>query len=280
MAKIDLYDPKWIDMVFADKNKAYGAYQLRKGTAGRNIKALIILLITALLIGGFLAYKVIQQQKDAERQAYMEQMELSKLKEQAEREKKEQPKIEAKVEPKKVVEQVRETQKYTAPVIKKDELVNDENQLKQAEDLDKDVAVGAKDQEGVKDRTVEAIRNDIAVNVPKEEPKQEVAQKVFDVVEQMPMFPGGPAALKEYLAKNVKYPIPAQENGISGRVVISFVVETDGSITQVQVAKPVDPLLDKEAARVVSSMPKWVPGQQNGQKVRVKYNVPVNFKLQ
>ena len=279
MAKIDLYDPKWIDMVFADKNKAYGAYQLRKGTAGRNIKALIILLITALLIGGFLAYKVIQQQKDAERQAYMEQMELSKLKEQAKREKKEQPKIEAKVEPKKVVEQVRETQKYTAPVIKKDELVNDENQLKQAEDLDKDVAVGAKDQEGVKDRTVEAIRNDIAVNVPKEEPKQEVAQKVFDVVEQMPMFPGGPAALKEYLAKNVKYPIPAQENGISGRVVISFVVETDGSITQVQVAKPVDPLLDKEAARVVSSMPKWVPGQQNGQKVRVKYNVPVNFKL-
>ena len=246
MAKIDLYDPKWIDMVFADKNKAYGAYQLRKGTAGRNIKALIILLITALLIGGFLAYKVIQQQKDAERQAYMEQMELSKLKEQAKREKKEQPKIEAKVEPKKVVEQVRETQKYTAPVIKKDELVNDENQLKQAEDLDKDVAVGAKDQEGVKDRTVEAIRNDIAVNVPKEEPKQEVAQKVFDVVEQMPMFPGGPAALKEYLAKNVKYPIPAQENGISGRVVISFVVETDGSITQVQVAKPVDPLLDKK----------------------------------
>ena len=280
MAKIDLYDPKWIDMVFADKNKAYGAYQLRKGTAGRNIKALIILLITALLIGGFLAYKVIQQQKDAERQAYMEQMELSKLKEQAKREKKEQPKIEAKVEPKKVVEQVRETQKYTAPVIKKDELVNDENQLKQAEDLDKDVAVGAKDQEGVKDRTVEAIRNDIAVNVPKEEPKQEVAQKVFDVVEQMPMFPGGPAALKEDLAKTVKYPIPAQENGISGRVVISFVVETDGSITQVQVAKPVDPLLDKEAARVVSSMPKWVPGQQNGQKVRVKYNVPVNFKLQ
>ena len=280
MAKIDLYDPKWIDMVFADKNKAYGAYQLRKGTAGRNIKALIILLITALLIGGFLAYKVIQQQKDAERQAYMEQMELSKLKEQAKREKKEQPKIEAKVEPKKVVEQVRETQKYTAPVIKKDELVNDENQLKQAEDLDKDVAVGAKDQEGVKDRTVEAIRNDIAVNVPKEEPKQEVAQKVFDVVEQMPMFPGCPAALKEYLAKNVKYPIPAQENGISGRVVISFVVETDGSITQVQVAKPVDPLLDKEAARVVSSMPTWVPGQQNGQKVRVKYNVPVNFKLQ
>ncbi len=110
MAKIDLYDPKWIDMVFADKNKAYGAYQLRKGTAGRNIKALIILLITALLIGGFLAYKVIQQQKDAERQAYMEQMELSKLKEQAKREKKEQPKIEAKVEPKKVVAKHRSIQ--------------------------------------------------------------------------------------------------------------------------------------------------------------------------
>jgi len=279
MAKIDLYDPKWIEMVFADKNKAYGAYQLRKGTSARNIKAIIILLIAALAIGGFLAYKVIQQQRDAERQAYMEQMELSKLQEKV-RKKEDQPKVQPKVEPKKVIEQVRETQKYTAPVIKKDELVNEENQLKQAEDLDKDVAVGAKDQEGVKDRTVEAIRNDIAVNVPVEQPKVEVTQKVWDVVEQMPMFPGGPAALNKYLAENVNYPIAAQENGYEGRVVVSFVVETDGSITDVKVVKPVQALLDKEAARVVASMPKWTPGQQNGQKVRVKYNVPVKFKLQ
>ena len=148
MSKIDLYDPKWVEMVFAGKNKDYGAYQLRKGTSKRNITALLILLIAAGLIGGALAYKVHMQKLDEERQAYMEQLELSKLQEQAKKEKKEEPIIKAKIEPKKVVEQVRETQKFTAPEIKKDELVNEENQVKDQADLDEKVAVGTKDQEG------------------------------------------------------------------------------------------------------------------------------------
>ena len=280
MAKIDLYDPKWVDMVFAGKNQEYGAYQLRKGTSKRNITALLILLITAGLIGGVLAYKVHMQKLDEERQAYMEQLELSKLQEQAKKEKKEDPVIKAKIEPKKVVEQVRETQKFTAPEIKKDELVNEENMVKDQADLDEKVAVGTKDQEGTKDRTDVAIRNDIAVNTNESEEKKEVANKVFDVVEQMPSFPGGNEALMKFLSENVKYPVVAQENGVQGRVVVSFVVERDGSITDVKVVRSVDPSLDKEATRVVKSMPNWIPGKQNGAAVRVKYNVPVSFRLQ
>jgi len=280
MAKIDLYDPKWVDMVFADKNKSYGAYVLRKGTSGRNIKALLILIIVAALVGGGLAYKVHQNKVEAENQAYLEALELQKLQEAAKKEKKEEIKVQPKVEQKKEIPEVRESQKFTAPVIKKDELVKESNTLKQMDQLDDKVAVGTETHEGTKDRTVEAVRNDIAVATPPPAPKEEVTQKVFDVVEVMPSFPGGPSALLQYLSSHVKYPVVAQENGIQGRVTISFVVERDGSITDVRVAKSVDPSLDREAARVVSSMPRWNPGKQNGSAVRVKFNVPVQFKLQ
>ena len=105
-------------------------------------------------------------------------------------------------------------------------------------------------------------------------------EKVFDMVEQMPTFPGGQQELMAYLGKNIKYPTIAQENGTQGRVIIQFVVERDGSITDVRVARGVDPYLDKEAVRVVKSMPKWLPGKQNGKAVRVKFTVPVMFRLQ
>ena len=282
MAKIDLYDPKWVDMVFAGKNKEYGAYQLRKGTSGRNIKALLILVIAAALVGGFLAWKVIEQKQAEEQQAYMEAMELAKLQQQAKKEEKKKEPVKPKVEMKKEIPVARETQKFTAPVIKKDELVKEENQVKQMDKLDDKVAVGTENKEGVKDRTVEAVRNDIAVAAPPPPPapKPEVATKVFDVVEEMPSFPGGQGALMSYLASNIKYPVVAQENGVQGRVIISFVVERDGSISDVKVARSVDPSLDREAQRVVKSMPRWTPGKQNGQTVRVKYTVPVVFRLQ
>lgn len=282
MAKIDLYDPKWVDMVFAGKNKEYGAYQLRKGTSGRNIKSLLILVIAAALVGGFLAWKVIEQKQAEEQQAYMEAMELARLQKQAEKEKKKPEKVQPKVEMKKEIPVARETQKFTAPVIKKDELVKEENQVKQMDQLDDKVAVGAEDKEGVKDRLVEAVRNDIAVAPPPPpaEPKPEVSNKVFDVVEVMPSFPGGQGALMQFLSSNIKYPVVAQENGVQGRVIVGFVVEPDGSISGVNVMRSVDPSLDREATRVVKSMPKWNPGKQNGSAVRVKYTVPVVFRLQ
>ena len=282
MAKIDLYDPKWVDMVFAGKNKEYGAYQLRKGTSGRNIKALLILVIAAALVGGFLAWKVIEQKQAEEQQAYMEAMQLAQLQEQAKKEKKKPEPIKPKVEQKKEIPVARETQKFTAPVIKKDELVNEKNQLKQMDQLDDKVAVGTENKEGVKDRTVEAVRNDIAVAAPPPPPapKPEVANKVFDVVEEMPSFPGGQGALMAFLSSNIKYPVVAQENGVQGRVIVGFVVEKDGSISDVKVMRSVDPSLDREAQRVVKAMPKWKPGKQNGSAVRVKYTVPVVFRLQ
>ena len=282
MAKIDLYDPKWVDMVFAGKNKEYGAYQLRKGTSGRNIKSLLILVIAAALVGGFLAWKVIEQKQAGEQQAYMEAMELAKLQEQAKKEKKKPEPIKPKVEQKKEIPVARETQKFTAPVIKKDELVKEENQVKQMDQLDDKVAVGTENKEGVKDRTVEAVRNDIAVAAPPPPPapKPEVANKVFDVVEEMPSFPGGQGALMAFLSSNIKYPVVAQENGVQGRVIVGFVVEKDGSISDVKVMRSVDPSLDREAQRVVKAMPKWKPGKQNGSAVRVKYTVPVVFRLQ
>lgn len=281
MAKIDLYDPKWVDLVFAGKNQGYGAYKLRKGTSGRNIKALVILIIAAALVGGFLAWKVIQQKNAEQQQAYMEAMQLAQLQQEAKKqEKKKQEQVKPKVEPKKEIPVARETQKFVAPVIKKDELVKETNQMKQMDQLDAKIAVGTETHEGAKDRTIEAVRNDIAVATPPPAPKEEVTQKVFDVVEVMPSFPGGQGALIQYLNSHVKYPVVAQENGIQGRVTISFVVERDGSITGVKVARSVDPSLDKEAARVVSSMPRWTPGKQNGSAVRVKFNVPVVFKLQ
>ena len=109
--------------------------------------------------------------------------------------------------------------------------------------------------------------------------EQELETKVFVVVEQMPEFPGGLSACMSYIARNVKYPTIALENGIQGRVVVQFCVEKDGSISNTVATKSVNPYLDKEALRVVSSMPKWTPGKQKGKPVRVKYTLPVHFRL-
>lgn len=114
----------------------------------------------------------------------------------------------------------------------------------------------------------------------KVEEEEEADAPVFFIVEQMPVFPGGEEALRKYIAQSVKYPAIAQENGIQGRVFVSFVVNTKGEVTDVKIARGVDPNLDKEAIRVVNNMPKWAPGKQRGKPVKVSYTVPINFVLQ
>jgi protein TonB len=111
--------------------------------------------------------------------------------------------------------------------------------------------------------------------------KKEIADdtKIYNFVEKMPEFPGGELALLSYLNKSVKYPVIAQENGVQGKVYISFVIDTDGSVTNVIVSRPCDMALNNEALRVVKSMPNWNPGMQGGRKVRVNYTVPINFTL-
>ncbi|NMB05110.1 MAG: energy transducer TonB [Bacteroidales bacterium] len=116
---------------------------------------------------------------------------------------------------------------------------------------------------------------------PPPKPKQEeVTEEIFVVVEDQPLFPGGNAAMMKFLSDNIKYPVIAQENNIQGRVICNFVVEKDGSITDVQVVRGVDPSLDREAVRVIQQMPRWKPGKQRGQAVRVRFTLPVVFRLQ
>ncbi len=115
-------------------------------------------------------------------------------------------------------------------------------------------------------------------NVVVEEPEKE--EEIFQVVENMPEFPGGLQELMKWLQKNIKYPSISQENGVQGRVIVQFVVNRDGSIVDPAVIRSVDPYLDKEALRVVKAMPKWKPGEQRGKPVRVKYTLPVMFRLQ
>ena len=119
--------------------------------------------------------------------------------------------------------------------------------------------------------------------IPPPPPKpveEEATEEIFVVVEQQPEFPGGMTALMKFLGDNIKYPVIAQENGIQGRVITNFVVERDGSISDVQVVRGQDPSLDKEAVRVIKTMPKWKPGQQRGKPVRVRFTLPVVFRLQ
>ena len=250
MAKLDLISNEWTDLVFEGRNKEYGAYKLRKGTTKRNIWSIIIVALAAVLL--YLGLQL-QHMVEANRQVENTQaIELSALV---------QKKKEAKVD------------------IKKDNEVKEEDEIKLDEVEKSNKAVGAFTVEGNDEVGGEVLKAKEEIAAP-EPPKPVEENKVFDVVEQMPSFPGGMGALMSWLSQNIKYPVIAAENGVQGRVIVQFVVEKDGSITDVKVAKSVDPSLDKEAARVVKSMPHWIPGKQNGSAVRVKYTVPVTFKLQ
>jgi protein TonB len=120
----------------------------------------------------------------------------------------------------------------------------------------------------------------VAPVVAVKEEKEEESAEVFFIVEDMPEFPGGEMALRAYIANAIKYPVIAQENGIQGKVYVTFVVGKDGSVSDAKIARGVDPSIDKEALRVVMSLPKWKPGKQRGKPVNVSYTVPINFVLQ
>ena len=125
----------------------------------------------------------------------------------------------------------------------------------------------------------EVIETYTPVEVDVEE-EEVVEQEIFQIVEEMPSFPGGDQKMMEYVAKNIKYPQIARETGVQGKVFVNFVVEPDGSVSNVKILRGIGGGCDEEAMRVVKSMPKWKPGKQRGKPVRVSYNLPVNFKLQ
>ena len=276
MSKIDLISNDWIELVFAGRNHAYGAYQLRKSTGKRNLWSMVfVAAVAALAYVGLAAYNTYQEQQKARFEAEMEASLLEQKKEAKVEKKTEAPKVELQK-----VEKVKSSIAFTPPVIKKDSEVKPEEEMKTQDELNENkTAIGAFDVKGNDEEggTVLKAVEEIATPEP---PKHEEENKVFDVVEQMPSFPGGPSALMAYLSSHVKYPAVAEENGIQGRVTVQFVVEKDGSVTDVKTMKSVDPSLDREAERVVKSMPKWIPGKQNSTAVRVKYFVPVVFRLQ
>ncbi|MDY4779071.1 MAG: TonB family protein [Prevotella pectinovora] len=276
MAKIDLISNEWADIVFQGRNKVYGAYQLRRGTSKRNIVSMIfVAAVAAVAYLGLAAYNSYQEAQKAKFEAEMEASLLEAKKEAKVEKKTETPKVEQVQK----VEKVKSSIAFTPPVIKKDSEVKPEEEMKTQDELkETKTAIGAFDVKGNDEAggtVLKAVEEIAAPEPPKHEEEQ---NKIFEVVEQQPQFPGG--SVNGWLADHIKYPVVAAENGISGRVVVQFVVERDGSVSQVKVVRGVDPSLDKEAQRVISSMPKWIPGKQNGQAVRSRFTVPVTFRLQ
>ena len=143
--------------------------------------------------------------------------------------------------------------------------------------VEDDVEIEEVEIESSEDDQTQAVE---IIEMPPPEEEEEVTNEIFTVVEDMPEFPGGQVALLKFIGKSVKYPVIAQENGIQGRVIVTFTVEKDGSVADAKIVRGVDPSLDKEALRVINSMPKWKAGMQRGKPVRVKYTIPVTFRLQ
>lgn len=271
MAKLDLASSEWCQLIFEGKNQAYGAYRMRANSTKRHNVAMLIVVVVAAV--GFSIPTLLKLATPEQKEVMTEVTTLSKL-EEPEIKQEEMRRVEPVAPPPPAL---KSSIKFTAPVIKKDEEVHEDNEIKSQEDLNATkVSISIADVKGNDEANGKDIA-DLKQVVTQAAPEPE---KVFDMVEQMPTFPGGQTELMAYLGKNIKYPTIAQENGTQGRVIIQFVVERDGSISDVHVARGVDPYLDKEAVRVVKSMPKWLPGKQNGKAVRVKFTVPVMFRLQ
>ena len=271
MAKVDLSSAEWCDLIFNGKNKAYGAYKMREDSPKRHNIAVVLVIVIALI--GFSLPTLIKMATPKQKEVMTEVPTLSQL-EEPEVKQEEMKRVEPVAPPPPAL---KSSIKFTAPVIKKDEEVRDEDEIKSQTELTQTkVAISIADVKG----NDEANGKDIAdlKQVVTQAPVAE--EKVFDMVEQMPTFPGGQAELMKYISTHMKYPVVAQENGVQGRVICQFVVGRDGKVRDVTVLKTLDPYCDKEAVRVILSMPNWIPGKQNGQAVAVKYTVPIVFRLQ
>jgi len=266
MAKIDLTSLEWRELIFQGKNKEYGAYKMRSESDRRHNIAMIIIAVVAVV--GFSLPKLIELATPKQKIVNVDVTSFTKL---APAEVKNDVKKAAPVEPPPAL---KSSIRFTAPVIKKDEEVKDEEQMKSQEELtNTKVAISVADVKGVENGKIDIADVKQAVT-------QEVEEKVYTVIEQMPVFPGGEQELLNYINKNIKYPVIAQENGIQGKVILRFVVSKTGVVDKVEVIRSLDPACDKEAIRVVKSLPKFIPGKQNGMNVAVWYTLPVTYKLE
>lgn len=267
MAKIDLTSLEWRELVFQGKNKGYGAYQMRGESSKRHNRAMIIVTVIALI--AISLPTVMEMVKPEEREIVTEVTTLSQLSKPAEV--KNDIKKEGPVEPPPAL---KSSVKFTAPVIKKDEEVSESEEIKSQDELS--MAKGSISIADVKGND-ETYGVDIAD--VKQKVSEDVEEKVYDIIEQMPEFPGGEEELMKYLSTHIKYPLISQENGIQGRVVLGFIVSKTGLISDVTVLRSLDAACDREAIRVVKTLPRWIPGKQNGETVNVRYTLPVAFTL-
>ena len=286
MAKdVDLSSKEWTDIIFEGKNKEFGAYELRKHSDGRHNRAmlftiigLVIVLVGSYFLGMYNDYR--REQHELELQAQLEQQ-LAQMEAEAQEEQQGEEVIEAVQEPEPeeaLPEEILNTIKDTEIAIAADNEVTEDITSKD-EVQESTAAAGAStfDQGTDNLEVVRTHKDEIIVEEKKPEP---VKEEVFTAVEQMPQFPGGEAELLKYVATHIKYPTMAAENNIQGRVVVKFVVKKDGNVGEVVVLRGKDPDLDKEAVRVVKTLPRFIPGKMNGQAVSVWYTLPINFKLQ
>ncbi|MEJ8803581.1 energy transducer TonB [Pontibacter sp. H249] len=260
------------DIVFEGRNKAYGAYSLRKLYNKHVTKAYIIatilffLFISIPLISRLLATE--EEEEVVER--IITEVDLAPPPPLEENTPPPPPPPDLPPPPPPVRAQV----KFTPPVVKRDEEVQQEEEIPDVEVLE-EIDAGTKTVEGVVGAPLDLGDIDGTSDVVAEV----VEEKPYTYVEQMPAFPGGETEMLKYLAKNIRYPAAAQRAGVEGLVVLSFVVSKTGEISEIQVVKNLGAGTDEEAMRVVKTMPKWTPGKQNGRAVPVRYTLPVRFTI-
>ncbi|GAB6012340.1 energy transducer TonB [Viscerimonas tarda] len=276
MAKeVNLNSSEWCDMIFEGKNKKYGAYFLRQSSSKRHLVAFLIVLIGVGVISAIPSIMEAVKRNSQNLGGVEDAFELSNI-----------TNVEEQVPEENIIKQetapppppLKATIQFTPPIITEDEKVSEDDAMKSQDELNenKNIQVSIATVEGSNDK--DAV--DIADLKDHKVIVQEVAEeKPFVSVEQMPNFPGGMGELNKFIASNLKYPTIASENGISGRVIVRFVVGKEGKVSDIQIMRGLDASCDKEARRVVELMPKWIPGMQNGRAVPVYFTLPIIFKL-
>ena len=281
--QINLSSREWCDLVFEGKNKDFGAYVIRTESPNRHNKAVLWTLIGTIIFG-LITFGLVKANQ------YLEERRIAELGEQVVvpidySEEADEPKQDFLEEEKPEVlpeEEVLNTIQVTELQIVEDDQVRPEDEIiTQEEIIASTAAVGATNfDQGTNDLNVTNTHPSDVVIVEPKPVLDDKPEEIFHSVEQMPQFPGGDAALMKYLASHINYPPMAAENNVQGKVILQFVVGKDGRVGEVLVARSVDKDLDKEAMRVVKSLPKFTPGRQNGRPVSVWYTLPVQFKLQ
>jgi tonB family C-terminal domain len=286
MSKVDIISREWCDLVFEGRNKSYGAYDLRSKAGRRHLYAIIDILVGIAVIAGLIftyakAKEAIQASLATDTEAVTELSELKK-----DEVKKDEPKVQKQEEqPKQEQLQkvaVRASVGFTVPDIV--DKVDESKKVKNQDELNRsNIAVAVADYAGDangKGTIDDLLKGQEAGGSVAQTPQKEEEAPIYSVVEQQAQFPGGEAALLAYVAKNIKYPAIAVEQEIQGTVQLRFVVEANGSIGDVQVIKSLESHCDKEAIRVVKSLPRFIPGKQQGRPVRVWFTLPVRYSIQ